>query len=194
MNNHFLVVVDMQNDFINGSLGSEDAQKILPKVVKKIMNHNGPIIATVDTHDSDYDLTLEGKMLPVSHCIKLSNGWEINKEVASAMILQGNYIGYVEKNTFGSVELPDVIKNYIDSCKNIGLVFNPIVKVPNNPDPEFTIIGLDTDICVISNALILRAAFPNSKITIDGHCCAGSSRKAHYAALEIAKSCQITIA
>lgn len=194
MNNHFLVVIDMQNDFINGSLGSADAQKILPRVIKKIMNHHGPIIATVDTHDSDYDMTLEGRLLPVAHCIENSDGWEINKEVAAAMISQGNYIGFVKKNTFGSVDLPAVIMEHIEACKNVA-INNPNVKMVNSSalPPEFTIIGLDTDICVISNALILRAAFPNSKITIDSHCCAGTSYKAHRCALETAKSCQINV-
>ena len=192
MNNHFLVVIDMQNDFINGSLGSEDAQNIVPRVIKKILNHHGPIIATADTHDSDYDLTLEGKKLPVKHCIELSDGWEINKEVAAAMVTQGNYLGFVKKPTFGSFDVKQIVEEYIHACKMIG-INNGNVNMANNPAPEFTIIGLDTDICVISNALILRAAFPDSKITIDSKCCAGTSRKAHAAALEVAKSCQIDI-
>ncbi len=192
MNNHFLVVVDMQNDFINGSLGSENAQKIVPRVVKKILTHTGPVIATVDTHDADYDLTLEGQKLPIVHCVENSEGWEINKEVAAAMITQGNYVGFIKKVTFGSFDLPEAIKKYLRACASVTLDV-PALKTPNNQEVKFTIVGLDTDICVISNALILRAAFPNSKIVIDSKCCAGTTPAAHRAALEVAKSCQIDV-
>lgn len=192
MNNHFLIVVDMQNDFINGSLGSADAQKIVPRVVKKILSHGGPVIATMDTHDHDYDLTLEGQMLPVTHCMENTPGWEINKDVASAMLMQGNYVGFVKKNTFGSFDLSEVVRKYNEATGSIAVSISNL-KVPNNLPPEFTIVGLDTDICVISNALILRAAFPDSKIVIDSKCCAGTTSAKHRAALEVAKSCQIEV-
>lgn len=192
MNNHFLVVVDMQNDFITGTLGSADAKKIVKKVVKKILTHCGPVIATVDTHDMEYPHTLEGKKLRVTHCVEYSGGWEIERDVATAMLMQGNYIGFVKKNTFGSLDLPEIIKKYITTNKNVEVEFTNL-QGPKNGEPEFTIIGLDTDICVISNALILRAAFPNSKITIDSSCCAGTSTTNHRAALNVAKSCQIDI-
>lgn len=193
MNNHYLVVVDMQNDFITGSLGNENAVKIVPRVVKKILTHFGPIIATMDTHEFDsYETTLEGKMLPTKHCIELSKGWEIEREVASAMAVQGNFIGSVKKDTFASLDLPEIIKEHskhlffmdVDTSK---------FQVPKTQDLEFTVIGLDTDICVISNALLLRAEFPNSKITIDSRCCAGTTPQRHRAALEVAKSCQINV-
>lgn len=192
MNNHFLIIVDMQNDFITGSLGSEDAQSIVPNVVKKILTHYGPVIATMDTHDEYYNDTLEGKMLPIEHCIENSDGWEMEKQVAKAILTQGNYVGFVKKPTFGSTSLPEVIKQYVENVASVGRNIEEL-KVPNNKEPEFTIIGLDTDICVISNALLLRAAFPNSKITIDSKCCAGTSKHAHKSALEVAKSCQITV-
>ena len=191
MNNNFLIIVDPQNDFITGSLGSENAQKIVPNIVKKIFTHFGPIIVTMDTHDADvYELSLEGIKLPVLHCVKDKPGWEIEPNIAKAIVAHGNYVGYVEKNTFGSIELPNVIKQYM-GLKN--KIESPALVAPKNEKPEFTIVGYDTDICVISNALLLRAAFPDSIIKIYSKCCAGTTTHNHNAALAVARSCQIDV-
>ena len=191
MNNSFLIVVDPQNDFISGSLGSDNAKKIVKNIVKKIFTHFGPIIVTMDTHAEDlYLQTLEGVKLPVTHCIDGKKGWEIEPEIARALLAHGNYIGYVKKPTFGSFELVNVIKQYMSLGKNIE---SDLLVTPKNTVPEFNIIGYDTDICVISNALILRAAFPNSIIKIYSKCCAGTTPHNHNAALSVAKSCQIDV-
>ena len=191
MNYQFLIVVDAQNDFITGELGSEEAQKAVPKIVKKIFTHFGPIIATADTHSgSEYLNTFEGKNLPVLHCVEDSEGWKIQKDILAAMFVHGDYLGYVKKNTFGSFDLVDVINNYIKSKKTID---NNNLVAPADMKPEFTLVGFCTDICVISNALILRAAFPESKITIVKNCCAGTTIGRHRDALNVAKSCQIDV-
>jgi len=191
MNNDFLIVVDPQVDFITGSLKNENAQKAVSRIVQKVFSHFGPIIATMDSHDRDtYPISLEGKLLPIYHCVEDQPGWEIHPDIAKAIVAHGNYVGYVKKSTFGSLDLPEAIKNYIKS--NVCIESTNLV-TPKDTEPTFTIVGFDTDICVISNALILRAAFPNSKITIDSKCCAGSTPHNHRAALDVAKSCQITI-
>ena len=172
-----LVLVDMQNDFIDGALGSEAAQAIVPAVVEKVKGWDGYIVATRDTHNPDYlDATLEGKLLPVAHCIKGGEGWEICPSVTAA--LEGKaYAGVVDKPTFGSLELPQLIAS-----------------IPGF-DESFVIelVGLDTDICVVSNALSLRMHFPNNPIEVDPACCAGTCPERHAAALETMKSCQITV-
>lgn len=163
-----LIVVDMQNDFITGSLGSKETLAVVPNVVKKIKEWEGSIIVTLDTHRKDYFETLEGKMLPIEHCIRETNGWELDPKVAEA--LPSHYIS-LEKPTFGSTILPKLVTN----CK------------------EFHIIGVCTDICVISNALLLRAYNPNAKIVVDASCCAGTIPERHKMALEVLKSCQIEV-
>lgn len=170
----FLVVVDMQNDFVDGALGSQHAVSILPAVVKKIKNFDGEIFVTLDTHFDDYLETSEGKKLPVKHCIKKSNGWKLNKDIESA--LKNKECTFVEKNTFGSVELPELIREAAG-------------------EEEFSVelIGLCTDICVVSNALIIKANFPQADISVDSACCAGVTNEKHEAALETMKSCQIDI-
>lgn len=189
--NHFCILVDPQNSFINGSLGSETAKKVVDEIVSYIQTHHGPIIVTMDTHDDDdYMNSLEGRRLPVKHCIFGTSGWEIEKNIKNAVYEHGNYIGYVRKPTFGSFELVNAIKQYEKQMKSFE---SKTLCVPKDTVPEFTIIGYDTDICVISNALILRAAFPNSIIRICEKCCAGTSEEAHKAALTVAKSCQIDV-
>lgn len=163
-----LIVVDMQNDFVDGSLGTKEAVKIVPAVTEKVkaaIDNNTMVIFTKDTHYSNYLETAEGKNLPVEHCIKGSNGWEIIpalKEYAQNVI---------EKNTFGSIILPDKVKEY----------------------DEIELIGLCTDICVISNALLLKAHFPEKDICVDASCCAGVTPESHNNALEAMKMCQIKI-
>ncbi len=170
----FLIVVDMQKDFVDGALGTKEAVSIVPAVVKKIKCFDGEIIVTYDTHSENYIETNEGKNLPVPHCIKGTGGWHLNKNVAAA--LEGKNYTVVEKLTFGSVKLPEIIKQ--------------LAKGEN-----FTIelVGLCTDICVVSNALILKANFPEAEISVDATCCAGVTPASHTAALTTMKMCQINI-
>ncbi len=169
-----LIVVDMQKDFIDGALGTAEAQKIVDKVVHKIDSFDGSIIATMDTHRDDYLETREGKFLPVPHCIKYTEGWEIDRRIMSALKHKGFRL--VEKPTFGSVELPKLIKEK----------FNP-------EKLSIELIGLCTDICVVSNAILLKAEFPEMDISVDSDCCAGVTPEKHEAALETMASCQIEI-
>ncbi|WP_300410250.1 isochorismatase family cysteine hydrolase [Lagierella sp.] len=167
-----LVVVDMQNDFVIGSLGTKEAKAILPRVVEKIEGFDGEIYFTRDTHEEDYLNTQEGKVLPVKHCIKGTEGWELHPEIQK--YAKENII---DKVTFGSKELAEKIeevhgKEKIDSI---------------------TLVGLCTDICVISNALILKAFIPEVKIIVDENCCAGVSPESHERALESMKACQIFV-
>ncbi len=166
----YLIVVDMQVDFITGSLGSKMAEVIVPDVVQKVKNFDGKVIFTRDTHFEDYMDTQEGRKLPVEHCIKGTDGWQICDE------LKPYADTVLDKITFGSVELPDVLKSYGEEIESIELC------------------GLCTDICVISNAMILKAAFPEVKIMVDGKCCAGVSVESHNTALEAMKTVQIEIA
>jgi len=169
-----LVVVDMQNDFIDGALGSAEAQAIVPAVCRKIeKNGFDKIIVTYDTHYSDYMDTLEGKKLPVPHCIEGTQGHKLSCAVEKALA-EKEYIRVI-KNTFGSFDIVKMMKKEADK------------------DFEFEIIGLCTDICVVSNALIIRAGFPDAKITVDSSCCAGVSVKTHESALDTMRCCQIDV-
>ena len=161
----YLIVVDMQVDFITGSLGSKLAEAIVPNVVEKVKNYDGKVIFTRDTHFADYMQTQEGKKLPVEHCIKDTDGWQICDE------LRPFVDNVVDKKTFGSVDLPVMI---VDA-------------------DEIELCGLCTDICVISNAMILKATFPEVKITVDSKCCAGVTVESHNTALDAMKAVQIEI-
>ncbi|MBQ1847682.1 MAG: cysteine hydrolase [Clostridia bacterium] len=169
-----LAVIDMQKDFVDGALGSKEAAAIVPAVVKKIKSFDGEIFVTFDTHFENYMDTAEGKKLPVPHCVKGTKGWELNADVAKA--LKKKKFTPVEKLTFGSVELPSLIKNAV-----------------GGEDFTVEIIGLCTDICVVSNALIIKASFPETPITVDASCCAGVTPEKHEAALETMRSCQIDV-
>lgn len=170
-----LVIVDMQNDFIDGSLGTQEAKQIVPAVVKKITDFDGDkIFVTFDTHKEDYLNTLEGKKLPVPHCVEGTEGHELNEQVFKA--LDGKNFVKVFKETFGCF---DIVNSLKASC--------------NGEELEIELVGLCTDICVASNAIILRAGFPNSKITVDSSCCAGVTIQSHEAALVTMQSCQIDI-
>ncbi len=169
-----LIVVDMQNDFVDGALGTPEAQAIVPDVISKIQDFDGDIYATLDTHTADYMNTSEGKLLPVPHCIRETDGWALNKSVADALAAKG-YTA-VEKPSFGSLALPELIKDSYD-VNNI----------------EIELIGICTDICVVSNALILKANFPETRISVDSGCCAGVTPELHNAALLTMKSCQIDV-
>lgn len=165
-----LVVVDMQNDFIDGSLGTLEALNIVPKVKKKIEKYlasDDEVVFTLDTHEENYLETQEGENLPVLHCIRGSNGWELHDSLKS-------YKGKrFEKNTFGSEELGVFIKDKgYDSIE---------------------LIGLCTDICVISNALLLKAFEPEIPLRVDSSCCAGVTPKSHENALNAMKICHIEV-
>lgn len=175
--NRLLIVVDMQNDFITGSLGTKEATDIVGNVRKKIDEYekNGDkIIFTMDTHFDNYMDTREGKCLPVKHCIRDTNGWEI----ATAIIENYDICNYkvYEKVTFGSSELAKDIMNRM---------YDDIA--------EIEIVGLCTDICVISNALLIKSFLPEIPITVDSSCCAGVTIESHSNALEAMKICQIKI-
>lgn len=168
-----LVVVDMQNDFIDGSLGTVQAQGIVSKVISKIKSYSADCIyATRDTHGEDYLESSEGKNLPVVHCVKGSKGWEIRPEVAEAM----PQAVILDKPTFGSTELAKLL--YRENEKE-GL--------------EIELVGLCTDICVVSNALLLKSFLPENRISVDASCCAGVTPESHEAALATMKMCQIMV-
>ena len=171
---HFLVVVDIQNDFVTGSLGTNEAVAIIDNCVDKIKNFDGEIVVTYDTHNYDYLNTAEGRKLPVEHCIKDTDGWKLNEKIENA--LAGTKYIAVEKPTFGCLELPKIIENLAQ-----GELF------------DITLIGLCTDICVVSNALILKAAFYESEVYVDSLCCAGVSVETHNAALDTMRCCQINV-
>ncbi len=171
--NRVLIVVDMQNDFIDGSLGTKEAMSIVPGVVRRIAEFDGPVIFTKDTHDANYLSTLEGVNLPVQHCVKGTDGWRLNSSVEK-VCLDRRAVG-VEKDTFGAKELPRAIEENCPGVKQIELV------------------GLCTDICVISNAMLLKAFFPNADVSVNSALCAGVTPERHSTALEAMKNCQITI-
>lgn len=169
-----LIVVDMQNDFITGALGTKEAQGIVDEAVRIIEGFDGDIFATYDTHFEDYSETLEGCNLPVVHCIKDTEGWRLDKRVGEALDKKG--FERVEKVTFGSVDLPEIISERYDVS-----------------DIEIEIFGLCTDICVVSNALLLKASFPEVKITLLEKACAGVTVDSHNAAITTMKMCQIAV-
>ena len=168
---NILIVVDMQRDFVDGALGTKEAQAIVKNAAAKIRSFDGDIYVTYDTHFDNYLSTSEGKNLPVPHCIKGTSGWQLNTEIQNA--LSDRPYTAVEKRSFGSLELPKMIRA--------------------DRDMHICLIGLCTDICVVSNALILKAAFPEADITVDAACCAGVTVKKHLAALETMRSCQIRV-
>lgn len=171
---HFLIVVDMQKDFVDGALGTAEAVAIVPNVMDKILSFEGQIFATLDTHAANYMETAEGKKLPVPHCIKGTPGWQLDDQVAAALEQKG--YTPVEKVTFGSVLLPRLIYQAAG-----GEAFT------------LELIGLCTDICVVSNALLLKANFPEVPIRVDSSCCAGVSPATHQAALDTMRCCQIDV-
>ena len=166
-----LIVIDMQNDFIDMALGTKEAQAIVPNVKAKIgeyQNESNRIIFTRDTHGDDYLNTAEGKKLPVPHCIKGSKGWQI----ADGLYTDGCEI--IDKPNFG----------WLGWDKS---------GFENSADYTIEIIGLCTDICVVSNALIIKTMYPDAKVVVDSACCAGVTPETHTAALETMKMCQIDV-
>ena len=172
-----LVVVDMQNDFISGSLGTKEAQDIVPLVAEKIKQYqlaSQKVIYTRDTHTQDYLQTAEGKKLPVEHCIFGEWGWQI-EESLSALIKEDTVV--INKQTFGSTALGEMIKQMAEE----------------DPEIEVELIGLCTDICVISNALLIKAFVPELAIKVDSSCCAGVTPESHENALKAMAMCQIEV-
>lgn len=174
-----LVVVDMQNDFITGALGNEETRSIVPKVAAKVKkaleDADTTIIFTKDTHGVDYETTEEGKNLPVVHCVKGTNGWYIVPELENyAKVSQ-----IIEKPTFGSLDLVNRLAGIVSTT---------------NQDLEYIeFVGVCTDICVVSNALLVKANFPNVHLVCDSSCCAGVTPEKHEAALEVMRSCHIEV-
>lgn len=187
-----LICIDVQNDFTTGSLGSKDAQAIVPNVLEKVKNFNGDyIIFTRDTHTNDYLYSKEGEKLPVEHCIKETEGWKLVKPLREWIdknhFSNGIAVGIIDKPTFGSVPMYDGTANVVDRVKRV-------MEEKDANCVNITILGLDTDICVLSNALILKAFFYDcAEITVDSSCCAGVTPEKHEAALEVMRSCQINV-
>ena len=174
-----LIVIDMQNDFIDGSLETPEAVAIVENVKNKIRQYPPwDIIATMDTHEEDYLDTQEGKFLPVEHCIRGTHGWEIREDIQELLTEAEIY----EKPTFGSVEMALDLQAYVEDLKE-----------RTGEQIELELIGLCTDICVVSNALLLKAYMPEVPISVDPACCAGVTPEKHLAALETMRSCQIII-
>lgn len=172
-----LLVIDMQNDFLNGALRNEEGIKIIPNIVKKILEYKGKnylVIATRDTHEENYMQTQEGINLPTMHCIKDTEGWQIDDDINK--VLNDSLI--FDKPTFGSLELASYLREkYLDL----------------GSDLEIEMVGVCTDICVISNALLIKASLPEAHITVLKELCAGVTINSHNNALEAMKMCQINI-
>ena len=176
-NMKILLVIDMQNDFLHGTLRNEEGIKIIPEVVKRIneyKDNNCVVIATRDTHEENYLETQEGIKLPVVHCIKNTNGWEINDDVLKAL---GDSIIF-DKPTFGSLELSKYLHQEYSNIQN---------------KLEIEILGVCTDICVISNAMLVKATLPEAKIIVNSKLCAGVTVESHNNALKAMSLCQIEI-
>lgn len=171
----YLVVVDMQEDFITGALGSKEAEGIVSRVVQKVKEFDGTVLFTMDTHTEQYLTTQEGRCLPVEHCIRGTHGWEL-VEPLRGMQKAENY-GVYEKDTFGCAALAQELKRRNEKQRI----------------ESIELIGVCTDICVVSNALMIKAFLPEVPVSVDAGCCAGVTEEKHRAALETMKSCQIEI-
>lgn len=163
-----LIVIDMQKDFVDGSLANQAAQEIVTPIAKYIRAFDGKVIATRDTHETEYLTTAEGKRLPVEHCIKGTDGWKIMDEIAAA--LQERNAVILDKPTFGYLGW-GMLGEY----------------------DEAVLIGTCTDICVVSNALILKAMFPDLNVKVIGNLCAGTTKESHSAALQVMRCCQVDV-
>ncbi len=166
-----LAVIDMQNDFIDGALGTPEAQEIVGRVAEVIQAFDGEVVYTRDTHSEDYLTTQEGKKLPVPHCIKETKGWEICDTLKA---LQTENTRIFDKPVFGSVELAQYLS-----------------KIPDLT--SVTMVGLCTDICVISNAMVIRAFLPEVEVRVLADACAGVTPESHKNALDAMKMCQVTV-
>ncbi len=208
-----LVVVDMQNDFVTGVLGTKEAEAVVQNVAEKIkaaINENERIIFTYDTHEDDYLLTEEGKNLPVPHCIRGTKGWELTPEIdnmrVAANIKNGPNVRCIRKETFGAIALAKLL----GETESGGAA--ALTKMPDEPGPEqpaldrtgrewpfpeeiteVELVGLCTDICVISNAMLIKAILPNVHIVVDAACCAGVTPESHDTAIAAMRGCQIEV-
>lgn len=175
MANNYLIIIDMQNDFVDGSLGTPEACAIAPAVIEKARTFEGTVAFTLDTHHANYASTQEGRNLPVSHCIRGTAGWQLIPGLEEVRHARNAHV--FEKPTFGSVELAQ----WLVACNEEA----PITSI------EF--IGVCTDICVVSNALMVKAFLPEVPIRVDASCCAGVTPQAHDAALATMSSCQVEV-
>ncbi|MEY8426820.1 isochorismatase family cysteine hydrolase [Lachnospiraceae bacterium 46-15] len=175
MENKYLIVIDMQNDFVTGSLGTKEAQYIVPGVVRKVRDFQGKVIFTQDTHGEDYLSAQEGKFLPVKHCLIGSEGWQLIDDLKKFQEETGCLV--YQKPVFGSLQLAQDVQEWHQE----------------QPITEIELVGLCTDVCVVSNALLLKAALPEVPLCVDASCCAGITPKKHEAALDTMESCQIKI-
>ena len=175
MADRYLIVIDMQNDFVTGALGTKDAKRAAKNTVQKMVGFQGKILFTKDTHPENYLDTQEGKMLPVRHCIRGTVGWQLIPELK--MIQEQKKIPVFEKNTFGSVALAQFL----------------LEKYQEKMVESVELVGLCTDICVISNALLIKAYMPELPVVVDSSCCAGVLPDKHEAALQTMESCQIIL-
>ena len=175
MGSKYLIVVDMQNDFIDGALGTPEAQAIVDAVVRKVQDFPGRVVFTLDTHQADYLQTQEGRNLPVEHCIEGTHGWQL-AEALEGIRAEHDLPAY-RKVTFGSVELAQDLAR----------------ENAQEPIESIELVGLCTDICVVSNALMLKGFMPEVPISVDARCCAGVTPEAHEAALATMASCQIEV-
>ncbi|MEE3362220.1 MAG: isochorismatase family cysteine hydrolase [Anaerovoracaceae bacterium] len=170
---NILIIVDMQDDFIDGSLGTSEAEEIVPSVIAKMKSYDPEDVwATRDTHGDDYLETQEGRNLPVRHCIRGTPGWQLVPDI-EAYVPQSHVI---DKPGFGSIELVNEMK-----------------RIAGDEEIAIELVGLCTDICVVANAELLKAFLPETPISVDGHCCAGVTPEKHEAALETMRSCQIDV-
>jgi nicotinamidase-related amidase len=179
------IVIDMQNDFLTGALANPDAISIIPSVIEEIKSADF-VVYTRDTHGSNYSETQEGKKLPVPHCIDTTWGWEIVDELNPQTLVNNNVLAgkrwYIfNKPTFGSVNIWN------------GIVGNFPDLILDNEDVEITFCGTCTDICVVSNALIVKSLYPEAVVNVKADACAGLTPEKHKAALEVMSSCQINI-
>ena len=170
--NDVLIVVDMQNDFIDGALGTAEALAIVPKVKEKIEGFQGQVFFTRDTHQANYMDTQEGRKLPVPHCIEGSDGWQIRPELEALRRTEA-----VGKPGFGSVQLAERVR----------------VRLGGAPIGSVTLIGQCTDLCAISNAMLIKAYLPELPVKVDAACCAGVTPESHENALAAMAMCQIEI-
>ena len=171
----YLAVIDMQNDFVSGSLGNPDAEKIIPGIVEKVNSFDGKVIFTRDTHQSDYLSTQEGRNLPVLHCIENTEGWQLVPELEELRL--SKELPVFDKPAFGNVELAEFLST---------------AEGDDKPE-EIELCGVCTDICVITNALLLKAFLPETPIFLDASCCAGTTKENHENALKAMKICQIKV-
>lgn len=170
-----LIIIDVQNDFITGSLGTEEARRMLPRLIDEAGRFSGEILMTQDSHSENYLDTQEGKMLPVPHCMIGTEGWGFPQELEKLRMERG--IKVYQKPCFGSVDLVADLKDAYE----------------NNLLDSVELVGICTDICVVSNALMIKAAMPELPVFVDASCCAGVTPQKHKAALEVMRSCQIIV-